>query len=249
MPIPSRLHLAALAAAGLALVAACNLTFVSVAPSPSPWALTWPDAAPLTTGRVVRFAGSYGLGGPSPALMFRQQGGVVSGEMLVWYPAFEPIDAGHRPPADSAAEWGRMQGAMQAQRAHMDSLYGCTAWARGAQDGPAWVCRVPELHGHPNWTAELHRLDSLIQARPASGAAGPRRVGRDTTAAGRRQVSGGVSGCMDGGSWSIVVRDSTGDRVVAPPPSPTCPRPDGPGKRYEDGGWKMLREFIAAVKP
>jgi hypothetical protein len=52
---------------------------------------------------------------------------------------------------------------------------------------------------------------------------------------------------MDGGSWSITIRDAGGTRSVTPPPSPVCPRPEGPGKLYEDAGWKMLRQFIAAT--
>ena len=238
-----------------ALLAACNIRMVP--PSPSAWAITYPDTVPVTSGRVVRFAGSYGLGGPSPAVMFRQTGTSVGGQVLVWYPRFEPSDVRGRSPADSLAEWRRMEQSMAEGRQRMDSLYHCTAWSKGFQEQPAWVCRVPEQHGAVHWGTELKRLDSLVAARASAGPPGGRRYAPDTTRAGRTPpppgpvkkgpVTGGVSGCMDGGSWSIEIRDSLGTRTTAPPPSSACPRPEGPGKRYEEGGWKMLRQFIAAV--
>jgi len=258
VPIRSMLRRAlcgALALAG-AFLTAC--TFTVAQPLPSPWAVNHPDTMPVTSGRVVRFAANYGLMGPSPAVVFRDVDGQVTGQMLVWYRAFEPTDAGRRTPADSAEEWGRMQAAMAAGRARYDSLYGCTRWARGTQDGPAWVCRVPEQHGAVSWAGELKRLDSLVAARASAGPPGGRRYAPDTTRASgvappppgtTRIPTGGVAGCLDGGSWSIQIKDARGTQTItAPPPTGGCPRPAGPGKIYDEAGWKMLREFIAAVK-
>lgn len=230
-----------------ALVAGCATTSAQL---PSPWAVTYPDTSHIGSGRVVRFAGHYGLLGPSPALVFRDQGGTVRGEVLVWYRRFEPGDAGRRSAADSLAEWGRMQEAMRIDRARFDSTFGCTSWARGVQEGPAWVCRVPERHGTVDWTARLQRLDSLIQARrnaaPTIGLPPPPELIPPTGVT--RFPVGGAAGCMDGGSWIIALRDSAGTRSITAPPPTACPRPDGPGKRYEQAGWDMLKEFIAAVR-
>ena len=160
------------ALAGAFLTTACSLKVAS--PQPSPWAATYPDTTPVTGGRVVRFAASYGLNGPSPALVWRQQtSGAVSGQMLVWYRAFEPADAGRRPAADSAAEWKKMQSAMTSERARMDSIYGCKAWVRGYQDGPAWVCRVPEADGHRQLGPRAHER-RLADGRPRQGGPGRR---------------------------------------------------------------------------
>lgn len=243
--------------AAASFTSAC--TFTSAQQQPSPWAATYPDTTPVQSGRVVRFAASYGLGGPSPALVWREQSnGSVTGQMLVWYRAFSPADAGRRPAADSAAEWKRMQTAMVAERARMDSLYGCKAWVKGFQDGPAWVCRVPEQKGTVNWTRELKRVDSLVAARAKAGPAGGRRYAPDTTRIGAapppprpsttRVQTGGVTGCLDGGSWWITVRDSLGARTITAPPSSGCPRPAGAARTYEEAGWKMFRGFVAAVK-
>ena len=253
--MPHRIRFVELAFTGaLALTTAC--TFKIAPPQPSPWAVMYPDTAPVRTGRVVRFAASYGLNGPSPALVWRQQtSGSVSGQMLVWYRAFVPADAGRRPAADSASEWKKMQAAMTAERARMDSMYGCQTWVRGYQEGPAWVCRVPEQHGIVDWTRELASLDSLVAARARAGPPGGRRYAPDTTRAERappagvtRVPTGGVTGCMDGGSWWIAVRDSLGTKTITPPPSSGCPRPAGAARTYDEAGWKMLRAFIAAVK-
>ena len=248
----SCLSSALVATAGL--LSAC--TFTVAPPQPSPWAVTYPDTAPITSGRVVRFAASYGLGGPGPALVWRQQSsGTVTGQMLVWYRAFVPADAGRRSAADSAAEWRKMQSAMVAERARMDSLYGCKTWVKGYQDGPAWVCRVPEQKGTVNWTRELRSVDSLVAARAKAGPPGGRRYAPDTTRAERappagvtRVPTGGVAGCMDGGSWWIAIRDSLGTKTITAPPSSGCPRPAGAARTYDEAGWKMFRAFVAAVK-
>jgi hypothetical protein len=253
MSHPNRVVIRALSITAT-LGTACTFTVVS--PQPSPWALNYPDTMPVASGRVVRFAASYGLSGPSPALVWRQQAsGAVSGQMLVWYRAFVPADAGRRPAADSAAEWRRMQTAMASERTRLDSLYGCESWARGFQDGPAWVCRVSEQKGTVNWTRELRSLDSLVAARGKAGPPGGRRYAPDTTRADRaappgvtRVPTGGVAGCMDGGSWAIQVKDSLGTRTITAPPSSGCPRPAGAARTYDEAGWRMLREFIAAVK-
>jgi hypothetical protein len=243
------------AVAAALLSAACTMT--TSGQLPSPWAVKYPDSSRVSSGRVVRFAGNYGLLGPSPAVVFRQQGNAVTGEVLVWYRAYLPSDLGTLTGADSAAAWGKMQAAMQADRTKYDSTYGCTAWARGTQEGPAWVCKVPEQHGTPNWLAELQRLDSLVQAHPKAGQGGGRRPAPDPAgvAVGPPPPPDGVARipqggpCLDGGSWNILIRDSTGARTVtAPPPTGACPRPDGPGKKYDQTGWAMLRDFIAAVK-
>lgn len=245
------------ATAGVCCAAAC--TVMVSTPQPSPWAVNYPDTTAVHAGRIVRFAGSYGLGGPSPALVWREQSsGSVSGQMLVWYRAYAPADAGRRSAVDSTAEWKRMQASMTAERARFDSLYGCTAWVKGFQDGPAWVCRVPEAKGTVNWTRELQRVDSLVAARAKAGPAGGRRYAPDTTRAGTapapprptttRVQPSGVAGCLDGGSWWITIRDSLGTRTITAPPSSACPRPAGVAKTYDEAGWKMLRAFIAAVK-
>ena len=220
---------------------------------PSPWASNYPDSTPVTSGRVVRFAGHYGLTGPSPAVVFRDVNGQVSGQVLVWYRRYEPSEAGRRTPADSAAEWTRMQEAMAADRARFDSTFGCTSWGKGYQDGPAWVCRVPPKHGQPNWGAELARVDSLVAAQraadPGVGRRGdpvtPRRPGDNP---GVTRMRPRAQTCMDGGSWYISVRDTRGTREVnSPAPGGACPMPEGPAKAYDQAGWKMLREMIAAV--
>jgi hypothetical protein len=54
---------------------------------------------------------------------------------------------------------------------------------------------------------------------------------------------------MDGGSWYIQTRDTRGAKViVSPQPGGGCPQPDGPAKVYDQAGWQMLKEFIAAVR-
>jgi len=238
------------AALSSALLSACTVTMGN--PVPSPWAVNYPDTAAVTSGRIVRFAGHYGLLGPSPAVLFRDVNGQVSGQVLVWYRAFEPAEAGRRPPADSIAEWGRMQASMRADRARYDSTYGCTSWARGYQEGPAWVCRVPQAHGTPNWAAELTRLDSLVMARRSAEPGGrrPSPVAPPPPPAkpGVTQLRKRDGACMDGGSWSIETRDARGTHTVtSPQPGGGCPQPDGPAKAYDKAGWQMLKEFIAAV--
>jgi hypothetical protein len=242
------------AVAGAFVTSACTMTNASQLPSP--WAVTYPDTAKVSSGRVVRFAANYGLLGPSPAVVFKQQGTAVSGEVLVWYRAYLPSDLGRRTGADSAAEWGKMQAAMVAERAKYDSTYGCTAWKRGTQEGPVWVCKVPEKRVKPNWALELARLDSLIKAGPSLGQVGGRRPAPDPAVAvappppsGVVKLPPGAATCLDGGSWNIQIRDSTGTRTItAPPPTGACPRPAGRAKTYDEAGWKLLKEFIAAVK-
>ncbi len=248
----SRVLLApALLATATLLTAGCSLG-MGGSPTPSPWALTYPDSTPVTSGRIVRFAGSYGLGGPSPAFVYRDVNGQVSGQMLVWYRRFEPAQAGGRSAADSAQQWSRMQSAMDIDRARMDSLYGCTSWAKGNQEGRAWVCRVPPKHGPPDWAAELRSLDSLIAAQPRIGVGRrgapvvqPPPPDRPGATPYRRRAGA----CMDGGSWYIEVRDARGTReFTAPNPTGACPQPAGPEKQYAAAGWTMLQKFIAAVK-
>jgi hypothetical protein len=216
--------------------------------------MTYPDTTPVTSGRVVRFAANYGLLGPSPAFVFRDVNGEVTGQMLVWYRRYEPADAGGRSAADSAAEWSRMQSAMSADRARFNGTYRCTSWAKGYQEGNAWVCRVPSQGGHVDWAVQLTRLDSLVQARPQADAGPARRpnpVAPPPPPAnpGVAQLPKGARPCMDGGSWSVAIRDSRGTReIMAPQPSGGCPQPEGPAKTYDDAGWRLLREFIAAVK-
>jgi len=235
--------------------AACGLQFNSTSTQlPSPWARTYPDTTPVTSGRVVRFAANYGLLGPSPAVLFRDVNGQVSGQVVVWYHRFDPIEAGGRSAADSAAQWGRMQSAMSADRARFDSIYGCTAWAKGYQEGKSWVCRVPEQHGPPNWAAELARLDSLVLARRSAETPAGRRPNPiappppPPANPGVTQLRPREGVCMDGGSWNIVTRDARGTTIVtSPQPGGGCPQPDGPAKTYDKAGWQMLKDLIGAV--
>lgn len=248
------MRLFSVALASVLLVATTGCTVQSGSPLPSPWALTYPDSSPVSSGRVVRFAGNYGLLGPSPAVVFREVNGTVSGQLLVWYRRYDPAEAGGKSAADSMAQWGRMQSAMAADRAKFDSTYGCASWARGYQEGKAWVCRVPEQHGPVNWAAELARLDSLAGASRAVEQAGGRRT--DPAAPRPPPANPGVTQmrkrdgtCMDGGNWYIQTRDARGARTIASPqPGIGCLPPDGPAKVYDQAGWQMLRAFIAAVK-
>lgn len=238
--------------AGVLLSTGCSISMRH--PSPSPWALTYPDSTPVADGRIVRFGGEYGLSGPSPAFVYRDLNGQVTGQMLVWYRRYEPKQAGGRGAADSAAQWSRMESAMAIDRARMDSLYGCTTWAKGYQEGSAWVCRVPAKHGTPNWVAQLRSVDSLILAQRSADAGAGRRgapadrpppAGRDGATPYRRRSGA----CMDGGSWYIEVRDSRGTReYTAPNPSGACPQPDGPAKRYAAAGWTLLQTFVAGMR-
>lgn len=250
-PTPPALSRTLLLPAAL-LISACSVTMRH--PAPSPWALNYPDSTPVTSGRIVRFGGHAGLSGPTPAFVYRDVNGQVSGQMLVWYRRYEPAQAGGRSAADSAAQWSRMQSAMAIDRARMDSLYGCTSWVQGYQEGSAWVCRVPPKHGTPNWAAELQSLDSLILAQRAADAGAGRR-GRPDAPPPRPDQPGVTryrqrdGSCMDGGSWYIEVRDTRGTREYeAPNPTGACPRPDGPAKEYAAAGWAMLQKFIAAVR-
>ncbi len=247
------MRLSPVAVASLLILATIGCTVQSGSPLPSPWARTYPDASPVSSGRVVRFGGYYGLMGPSPAVVMRDANGTVSGQVLVWYRRYDPIEAGGNPAADSAAQWGRMQSAMAADRAKFDSTYGCTSWAKGDQEGKAWVCRVPEQRGPVNWAAQLARVDSLAMASRAVEQAGGRRG--DPVAPPPPQNPGVTpmrrrdGACMDGGSWYIQTRDTRGAKViVSPQPGGGCPQPDGPAKVYDQAGWQMLKEFIAAVR-
>jgi hypothetical protein len=240
----------------VAATAACGLQINTGGTPPSAYALNYPDSSRVTSGRVVRFAGNYGLLGPSPAFVFRDVNGQVTGQMLVWYRRFEPIEAGGRSAADSAAQWARMQSAMRADRARVDSTYHCTAWAKGYQEGKAWVCRVPEQFAHPNWTIALARLDSLALARRSAEPTGGRRLDPIAPPPPPPPANPGVARlrprdgvCMDGGSWNIVTRDARGTRTVtSPQPGAGCNQPDGPAKTYDQAGWRLLREFGAAMK-
>ncbi len=248
------MRLSAVAVASLLLAATTGCAIQSSAPLPSPWALTYPDSTPVSSGRVVRFAGNYGLMGPSPAIVFRDVNGQVSGQMLVWYRRYDPVEAGGTSAADSAAQWSRMQSAMAADRAKFDSTFGCTSWARGYQEGKAWVCRVPEQYSPVDWAAELVRLDSLTLASRAAEQGGGRRGDPATRQPppanpGVTQLRRRDSTCMDGGNWYVETRDARGMKVVnSPQPGIGCLPPDGPAKAYDQAGWKMLKEFIAAVK-
>ena len=235
------------------LVTACGLQVNTGGTPPSSYALNYPDSSRVTSGRVVRFGANYGLTGPSPAFVFRDVNGQVTGQMIVWYRRYEPADAGGRPSADSTAEWTRMQQAMTADRARLNSQYKCTGWTRGYQEGPAWVCRVPDQGGRVNWTLELARLDSLVQARPRSAETPGRRpspVAPPPPAnPGVAQLRPRDGACMDGGSWRVDIRDSRGLRTVtAPPGGGGCPQPEGPAKTYDQAGWRLLREFIAVMR-
>lgn len=240
----------------VALVTACGLQMNTAGTPPSAYALNYPDTSHVSSGRVVRFAGNYGLLGPSPAFVFRDVNGQVTGQMLVWYRRYEAIEAGGRSASDSAAQWSRMQSAMSADRARFDSTYGCTAWSKGYQEGKAWVCRVPEQYGHPDWAAMLARLDSLGLARRSAEPPGGRRP--DPIAPppppppanpGVAQLRPRTGVCMDGGSWNIVTRDARGtSTVTSPQPGAGCNQPDGPAKTYDQAGWRLLREFIAVMQ-
>lgn len=235
------------------LVTACGLQVNTGGAPPSSYALNFPDSSRVTSGRVVRFGANYGLTGPSPAFVFRDVNGQVTGQMIVWYRRYEPADAAGRPAADSTAEWTRMQQAMAADRARLNGQYRCTSWARGYQEGPAWVCRVPDQGARVNWALQLARLDSLVQSRPRV----PETPGRrPDPAAPPPPANPGVTqyrprdgACMDGGSWRVDIRDSRGARAVtAPPGGGGCPQPEGPVKRYDQAGWRLLREFIALMR-
>jgi hypothetical protein len=186
-------------------------------------------------------------------VVFRDNNGQVSGQLLVWYRRFEPSDAGRRTAADSAAEWGRMETAMAADRARFDSTYGCRSWGKGYQDGPAWVCRVPPKGSQPNWATELKRVDSLAAAQRSADPGVGRRTDPATPSRpgnnpGVTPVRPRAATCMDGGSWYIDVRDTRGSRaIVSPVPGGGCPLPEGPAKAYDQAGWNMLRGMIAAV--
>lgn len=252
MPIPSTVVPVLRPLLSLAAALALGCTMQAGPPTPSPWARNYPDTTAVTSGRVVRFAANYGLTGPSPAVLFHEVNGQVSGQMLVWYPRFEPADAKGATPADSAARWKTMQAGMSAARARLDSTYACRAWSKGRQEGPAWICRVPERTPAPDWAAELARLDSLVAARASLGPPPGRRpdpvAPPPPSSGGVARLPPGSRVCMDGGSWNIQIRDPRGTKVVtAPPPSGGCPQPDGPAKRYDQAGWQMLKEFIAAV--
>lgn len=248
------MRLSSVAVASALLVAATGCTVQSGPPTPSPWALTYPDSSPVSSGRVVRFAGNYGLLGPSPAVVFHDVNGTVTGQMLVWYRRYDPAEAGGKSAADSMAQWSRMQSAMAADRAKFDSTYGCVSWAKGYQEGKAWVCRVPEQYSPVNWAAELARLDSLAGASRAAEQAGGRRGDPvvpppPPTNPGVTQMRKRDGTCMDGGNWYIQTRDTRGARTVtSPQPGIGCLPPDGPAKAYDQAGWKMLKEFIAAVR-
>jgi hypothetical protein len=247
------MRLSPAAIAPLLVLTTVGCTVRSGSQLPSPWALTYPDTSPVSSGRIVRFGGYYGLTGPSPAVVFQDVNGQVSGQMLVWYRRYDPAEAAGNSSADSVRQWGRMQSAMDLDRAKFDSTYGCTAWAKGYQEGKAWVCRVPEQRGQVNWAAELARLDSLAMAsRAAEQGAGrrgdpvapPPPPNPGVTPMRRRDGA-----CMDGGSWYIQTRDSRGaTAITSPQPGGGCPQPDGPAKAYDQAGWQMLKEFIAAVK-
>jgi hypothetical protein len=241
------------AVAFLLISVTTGCTVRSSAPLPSPWALTYPDASPVSSGRVVRFAGYYGLMGPSPAVVFQDVNGQVKGQVLVWYRRYDPIQAGGVPAADSAKQWSRMQSAMAIDRARFDSTYGCTAWAKGFQEGKAWVCRVPEQRGSVNWAAELKRLDSLAMAsrvlEQGAGRRGDPIAPPPPANPGATPMRPRNGTCKDGGSWYIQTRDTRGAKTItSPQPGGACPQADGPAKLYDQRGWQMLKDFIAAVR-
>jgi hypothetical protein len=218
---------------------------------PSSWARTYPDTSVTTSGRVVRFAGNYGLLGPSPAVVFRDVNNSVSGQVLVWYRRYEPTDVKKRSSADSAAQWAGWQAEMDADRAKFNAEYGCTTWAKGFQGRPVWVCRVPEQNGVVNWAAQLARVDSLVGAQRSGEQSGRRRTDPQPPPApnsGVTNIGGREGTCMDGGNWSIVTRDTRGVKsLVSPQPGGDCPKPKGPAGLYDQAGWNMLRGLVAAV--
>ncbi len=247
------MHVSPVAVASLLLLATTGCALPSGAPLPSPWALTYPDTTPVSSGRVVRFAGNYGLLGPSPAVAFHEVNGQVSGQVLVWYRRYDPIEAGGTSAADSAAQWGRMQSAMTADRAKFDSTYGCSSWARGYQEGKAWVCRIPEQRGPVDWAARLARLDSLAMARRSAEQGGGRRgdpiAPPPPANPGVTQLRKRDGTCMDGGNWYIQTRDARGEQTLtSPQPGAGCLPPDGPAKSYDQAGWQLLKDFIGAVR-
>jgi hypothetical protein len=234
-------------------LAAAGCTFQAGTQAPSPWALNYPDTSPVTSGRVVRFSANYGLTGPSPAFVYRDVNGSVSGQMLVWYRRYEPDQARGRTAADSAARWAAMQSEMDADRARMDSTYGCTSWAKGDQDGPAWVCRVPPRQGTPDWAGQLRQLDSLAAHQPPEQVGGGRRGNPvapppNPSTPGNAPFRPREGSCMDGGSWRIDIRDAHSTHVVMTPArGGGCPLPPGPVKNFDDAGWRMLKQFIGEV--
>jgi hypothetical protein len=244
---PSRAILATLC------LAAAGCTLQGGTQAPSPWALNYPDTSPVTSGRIVRFSANYGLTGPSPAFVYRETNGSVSGQMLVWYRRYEASQARGRTAADSAARWAAMQSEMDASRARLDSTYGCTTWMKGDQEGPAWVCRVPPRYGPPNWTAQLHRLDSLAAHQPPGPPGGGRRGNpvappQKPSAPGNAPFRPRDGSCMDGGSWRIDFRDARSENVVMTPArGGGCPLPAGPVKTFDEAGWRMLKQFIGEV--
>lgn len=223
-----------LAAVTLLLVASSGCAMQAGPPRPSPWAVTYPDTSAVTSGRVVRFAGNYGLTGPSPAVAFREVNGTVTGEVLVWFRRGGP--------AGSAA----------ADSARLASTYGCTTWVKGYQEGDASVCRVPEHKGAVNWGAQLARVDSLALGSKAAEQGGGRRG--DPIAPPPPPTEPGVTQlrkreCMDGGNWYIETRDARGTRRIASPqPGTGCLPADGPAKSYDQAGWQLLKDLIATVQ-
>jgi len=231
------MRLASMALTALLLASTSGCAMQTGATLPSSWARTYPDTAHVMSGRLVRFAGHYGLTGPSPAVLFHEANGTVTGEVLVWFSRKQAGVPSGQPVADSAK---------------LVATYGCTAWAQGYQEGAVWLCRVPEKQVAVDWAAELARLDSLVAAQRSVEQLGrrPAPVAPPPPAKpGVAQLPKQGQPCMDGGSWYIQTRDTRGIKLVSSPqPGMGCLPPDGPAKTYDQAGWTMLKEFIAAVK-
>ena len=196
------------------------------------------DLPALTGGRRIRIAAGWGLAGASPEIRIWKVGRHVSGDLVVWYRAFDSV-AVVDTTAEGSAEWQRLAAYMKDMRARYRQAYGCLRWERGDVDGPAWLCHVPAGPGVVDWAGLLRRVDSLVAAWPGPE---PQPAIVDSTLGPSAQRSASrITGCLDGSSWTITLWDRGGMRQVqAPHGLPGCPPTTLAGRRYDAAGWSLL---------